>query len=271
MRYIFFGTPEVASATLKKLIESGYSPVLVVTNPDRPKGRGQKLSPSPVKELAEANDLPVVTPESVKDEEFIEKIKSAQADLAIVVAYGKILPSNLIDIFPQGIINVHYSLLPKHRGATPLEAALLNNDEATGVTIQKMSVEMDAGDIIASSPFPIGPTDTASSLRPKLISLGADLLIKVLPDYLDGKIKLKPQDHSLATFAVKRTKADGELDLSQPGINNWQKYRAFDDTIGTYFFKDGKRYKVTKARFLNGEFLVDRVIPEGKTEMEYLA
>lgn len=269
MKFIFFGTPEVASLTLKSLIEKDYVPSLVVTNPDRPRGRGQTLAPSPVKELALENNLSVITPESLKDQEVLEAMKAIGADFAIVVAYGKILPLNLIEIFPHGVINVHYSLLPKYRGATPLETALQNMDQETGVTLQRMVYELDAGDVIASKTIAINHDDTALSLRPRLISLGSELLLKTLPAYLAGEIELQPQDHSLATRAEKRTKADGELNLEESGLDNWRKYRAFNDTIGTYFFKDGKRFKVTKARFDNDEFIIERVIPEGKSEIEY--
>ncbi len=269
MKFIYFGTPEVASATLTYLKGNGYTPSLVITNPDRPRGRGQQMTPSPVKELAESLNIPFLTPESLKDQEVVNTIKSVGADLAIVVAYGKIIPAELIALFPKGVINVHYSLLPKYRGATPLEASLQNEDKETGVTLQRMVYELDAGDIIAAESIDIDPSDTAASLRPRLIELGAKLLIENLPAYLADKLELHPQNNALVTFASKRNKTDGELDLADSSSNNWRKYRAFDDTIGTYFFNDGKRYKITKAHFANGEFVIDRVIPEGKSEIDY--
>jgi len=269
MRFVFFGTPNVASETLAQLLGNNLIPSLVVTNPDRPRGRGQQLSPSPVKELALLHNLPVVTPNRI-DEEALANIKEVGADFAVVVAYGKIFPEELIEMFPQGVVNVHYSLLPKYRGAAPLEAALLNNDKETGVTLQKMVRELDAGDVIASLIIPIKPDDTARSLRPRMITLGAELLMSNLTPYLSGELKPIPQEAELVTFAPKRTKADGELDLSLSGQENWLKFRAFNDSIGTFFFKDGKRYKVTAAHLNeNGEFIIERVIPEGKKEMEY--
>ncbi|OGG86045.1 methionyl-tRNA formyltransferase [Candidatus Kaiserbacteria bacterium RIFOXYB1_FULL_46_14] len=271
MKFVFFGTPNVASETLAHLIKSGFVPSLVVTNPDRPRGRGQLLTASPVKELALAHNLPVITPERL-DEEVLKSIVSAGADSAVVVAYGKIFSDELIAVFPKGVINVHYSLLPKYRGAAPLEAALLNNEKETGVTLQKMVRELDAGDIVASVTVPIEPSDTAHSLRPRLIREGAELLVSNLPGYFGGVIVVRPQDASLATFAPKFSKADGELDLTLPGSKNWNKYRAFDDSIGTYFFKDSKRFKITAAHLdEHGEFVIDRVIPEGKKETDYQA
>lgn len=271
MKFVFFGTPNVASETLARLIESGFVPSLVVTNPDRPRGRGQQLSASPVKELALAHNLPVITPERL-DAEVLKSIESVGADSAVVVAYGKIFSDELINLFPKGVINVHYSLLPKYRGAAPLEAALLNNDKETGVTLQKMVRELDAGDIVAAVTVSIEPSDTARSLRPRLISEGAELLVSNLPGYFGGEIVVHPQDVNLVTFAPKYNKADGELDLSLLGLNSWSKFRAFNDSIGTYFFKDGKRFKITAAHLgEHGEFVIDRVIPEGKKEIEYQA
>ncbi|OGG41949.1 methionyl-tRNA formyltransferase [Candidatus Kaiserbacteria bacterium RIFCSPHIGHO2_01_FULL_46_22] len=269
MKFVFFGTPNVASETLAHLLKNNLIPSLVVTNPDRPRGRGQQLSSSPVKELALAHHLPVITPDRL-DEEFLATVKAVDADYAVVVAYGKIFSEELINLFPKGVVNVHYSLLPKYRGAAPLEAALLNDDEETGVTLQKMTKELDAGDIIAAISMPIKSDDTALSLRPQMITLGAELLVSSLLRYFGGELETYPQDHTSATFAPKRSKADGELDLSLSGQENWRKFRAFNDSIGTYFFKDGKRYKVTSAHLNeNGQFIIERVIPEGKNEMEY--
>lgn len=270
MKFVFFGTPEVASRTLEYLIKNNWVPNLVVTNPDRPSGRGQQLVASPTKIFASENNIPVLDPEKLDDEAY-EALKEVNADLAIVVAYGKIIPERFINLFPKGVINVHYSLLPKYRGATPLETALQNNDTETGVSLQKMVFELDAGDIIAYEVVPIKQEDTALSLRPRLIELGAKLLVDKLPAYLADEIELQPQDSSQVTYAPKRTKADGELNLDLPGPQNWSKFRAFNDTIGTYFFKDSKRYKVTAARLDGEQFIVERVIPEGRPEMEYKA
>ena len=277
--FVYFGTPDVARETLERLLDAGFTPALVVTSPDAPKGRGLALTPSPVKELALERGIPVITPDKL-DDAAIAAIAAHSARYGICVAYGKIFPEALISAFPQGVINVHYSLLPKYRGATPMETALLAGDTTTGVTIQKMVKEMDAGDIIAQRETPIGERETAKELRPRLIALGAELLVEALPAFERGEIEPVPQDHSKATRAYKIKKADGELDLAAPAQENWHKYRAYADTIGTYFFsaKGGPasggenkkiRMKITSAEFASGKFRVLRVIPEGKAERDY--
>ncbi|MFZ2500510.1 MAG: methionyl-tRNA formyltransferase [Minisyncoccia bacterium] len=267
-KFVYFGTPTVASDTLATLIEHGFIPSLVVTSPDAPKGRGLVLTPSPTKTLALANSIPVFTPEKL-DAESIATIHAITSDYALVVAYGKIFPEELIAAFPLGVLNVHYSLLPKYRGATPLETALLMGETETGVTIQKMVKALDAGDIIVQESISITPHETARELRPRLIELGARLLVDTLPAFERGEMVSTPQDDSLATRARKITKEDGLLDLNASAIENWNKYRAYADSIGTYFFEDGKRMKITNAEFTKGEFCVLRVIPEGKKETIY--
>jgi len=269
-KFVFFGTPGVASDTLALLIEHGFTPVLVVTALDAPRGRGLVMTPSPTKTLALANDIPVITPEKL-DAETIAAIRAYECDYALVVAYGKIFTEELIAAFPKGVLNVHYSLLPKYRGATPLESALLAGENEIGVTIQKMTKELDAGDIIAQESIPIAPNETARELRPRLIEMGAHLLVENLPVYLAGDIMPVQQSASQATFAHKLKKEDGLLDLNTIAEENWNKYRAYADSIGTYFVKDGKRMKITSAEFAKGEFRVLRVIPEGKNEMAYNA
>jgi methionyl-tRNA formyltransferase len=273
--FIFFGTPRVASETLATLVEHSFMPTIVVTSPDSPKGRGLELTPSPTKVFALKHNIPCITPERL-DFDTITTIQEKKCAYAIVVAYGKIFPEDLISSFPKGVLNVHYSLLPKYRGATPLEAALLAGDDETGVTIQKMVKALDAGDIIAQERVAIGETDTANELRPKLIALGASLLTRTLPAYLRGDITPITQDHTLASHAGKLKKEDGLLDLPanqqaslQQHRENWNKYRAYADTIGTYFFENGKRMKITSASLQNGAFCIQRAIPEGKPERQY--
>src|ERR1035437_647959 len=178
--FIYFGTPNVASDTLVYLIEHGFVPALVVTSPDAPRGRGLVLTPSPTKTLALAHHIPVLTPEKL-DADAMTAIRSYECNYGICVAYGKIFPEELIASFPKGVLNVHYFLLPKYRGATPLETALLSGESETGVTIQKMGRELDAGAIIAQEATEIAQDETARELRPRLISLGAELLVATLP------------------------------------------------------------------------------------------
>lgn len=267
-KFAYFGTPQVASETLAYLLAHGFVPAVVVTSPDAPRGRGLVLTPSPTKELALQEGIPVLAPEKL-DADALAAIAAYECEYAVVVAYGKLFPEELIRAFPKGVLNVHYSLLPKYRGATPLETALLMGERETGVTIQKMAKEMDAGDIVAQEATAVGGTETARELRPRLIELGAHLLADTLPAFLSGAITPIPQDASLATRAYKIKKEDGLLDLSAPAETNWNKYRAYADSIGTYFFEDGKRMKITAASYENGTFAVERVIPEGKREMDY--
>lgn len=272
--FVYFGTPYVARDTLAALLAAGYRPALVVTSPDRPRGRGLTLTPSETKELARTEEIPVLTPEKITPD-VVEEIQSYGAGYALVVAYGKILPQALIDAFPKGALNVHYSLLPKYRGASPVEAALLNGETVTGVTIQQMVYELDAGDVLASREVPIDPLDTTKELRPRLIKAGSELLLEVLPSFEDSTITPVPQDPSKATHSGKIKKEEGLLDLSGDPELNWRKYRAYAESPGTYFFehRDGRdiRMKITKARLENGAFVIERVIPEGKKETVYEA
>jgi len=267
-RFAYFGTPSVASDTLAKLMANNFIPSVVVTSPDAPRDRGLVLAPSETKKLAVSHGVPVLTPFAL-DDEALAAIRAYDCEYAIVVAYGKIFPKTLIDAFPNGVINVHYSLLPKYRGSTPLESALLAGDSVTGVTIQKMSLEIDAGAILAQKEALIAPTDTARELRPRLIELGAQLLVDTLPSFLSGDIMPIVQDDSQATHSYKIKKEDGLLDLDAPAKENWNKYRAYADSIGTYFFEKGKRFKITSASLKKGQFIVERVIPDGKKEQAY--
>lgn len=268
LRFVYFGTPTVASDTLEILIARGFMPKVVITSPDAPRGRGLELAPSETKTCAIAHDIEVLTP-AILDAETIRQIRSYGCDYAICVAYGKIFPEELIAAFPKGVLNVHYSLLPKYRGATPLEGALLSGEEMTGVTVQKMVRELDAGDILAQRSTPIGAEETARELRPRLIELGAELLALTLPAFEQGGIIPVPQDTSLASRSGKFKKEDGLLDLTAPAHLNWNKYRAYADSIGTYFFENDKRMKITKASLVQGKFIVERVIPEGRSETAY--
>lgn len=266
--FVYFGTPQVASDTLELLIERGFVPSLVITSPDAPRGRGLALTPSETKTCALAHNIPVLTPEKL-DVGTIAAIGALENDYAIVVAYGKIFPEALINAFSKGVLNVHYSLLPKYRGATPLEAVLRAGERETGVTIQKMARELDAGDILVQKAVTIAPGETACELRPRLIKFGAALLADTLPAYLEGNIVPVPQDASHASHSGKLKKEDGLLALDAPAEGNWNTYRAYADSIGTYFFENGKRMKITSATFKNGTFVVERVIPEGKRETTY--
>jgi len=271
-KFAFLGTPFVASQTLDILASHGYVPSIIITSPDRPAGRGLKITPSPVSVWAEKNNIPCLKPEKIKDE-FITEIEKLNLDLSIVVAYGKILPEALINIPTLGTINIHYSLLPKWRGASPLEAALLNGDDNTGVSIQQMAYKLDSGPILAEKEVPIDINETKDELKNNLIILGGNLLCEILPEIINGKTSQKIQDESKATYCSKINKEDGEIDINGNPKDNYNKYRAFYGWPGVYFFTtkhDKKiRVKIKEAIFENNLFVIKRVTPEGKKEVSY--
>lgn len=273
-KFAFFGTPYVARDTLAILADRGFVPAVVITSPDAPKGRGMQLSPCETKEWAVAHELPVLTPVKLSTA-FAESLSAYGCQYAIVVAYGKILPKSLIESFPKGVLNIHYSLLPKYRGASPVECALLHGDAVTGVTIQRMVYELDAGDILAQEDVAIDPDETTRELRPRLVSEGAELLVRTLPSFVSGTASFTPQDESRASRCGKIDKKEGELRFPGPALENWNKYRAYAESPGTYFFmeRDGTpfRVKVVTAEYRHGQFTPLRVVPEGKKETDYRA
>jgi methionyl-tRNA formyltransferase len=268
LNFVFFGTPDVASETLEILKANGYLPSLIVTTPDKPQGRKMVVTPPPVKAWAQKNNIPYLQPEKITPD-FIEEFKKLNTDLSIVVAYGKILPEELIKIPRLGTINIHYSLLPKYRGASPVEACLLNGDTETGVSIQQMAFKLDSGDIIVEEKLNIDINDIKNTLREKLIKIGGDLLCKIIPDIFNQNLNPIAQDESRATFCKKIKKEDGEIDPNGNALGNWNKYRAFFGWPGVFFFINGKRIKITKARYENDSFVIERVIPEGKKEIDF--
>lgn len=266
--FVFFGTPHVASDTLEILFSHGIVPSVIVTAPDRPSGRGMKITATPVKEWALAHTIPVLQPERI-DADFTSKLETVSCKLAVVVAYGKILPKDFIESFSLGVLNIHYSLLPKYRGASPVESALLHGDTETGVTIQKMVYALDAGDIVRMDTVSILPTDNTTTLRARLIRIGADILAETLPDYAQGAIVPLPQDHSQATRCGKMKKEDGDITHETDDRVKWNKYRAYCEWPRTYFFRDGKRVIISDATYEDNEFVIKKVIPEGKKEVDY--
>lgn len=273
IKFIFFGTPQVASDTLEILKQGGLLPCLVITSTDKPVGRKMIVTPSPVKTWAIKNNIPFLQPEKI-DDNFLDQISKLNADLFLVVAYGKILPEKLINIPSFGTINIHYSLLPKYRGASPVESALLNGEKTTGVSIQKMVYELDSGPIIANRSIDISIEDNKNTILNKLIRIGGELFLEILPDFLNNKLELSQQKTQDATYCYKIKKEDGEIKLDGCDLNNYNKYRAFYGWPGVFFFKeiDGKktRFKITKARLENNKFVIQKVVPEGKKEIDYL-
>lgn len=284
LKFIFFGTPDVASKTLEILKDKGYIPEVIVTSPDKKSGRGLQMHETPVALWAKENNIKCLKPEKI-NEEFIEElfphielVNNHKFDmwptLSIVVAYGKILPEILIKKPELGTLNIHYSLLPLYRGASPLEAALLNGDEVTGVSIQQMQYKLDSGPIMAEEKLEISINDTKEEIREDLIRLGANVLSDIIPKIINKEITPKMQDETRASFCTKIKKEDGEIDIIGGNPReNWNKYRAFYGWPGVFFFvnKGGKklRIKISHTIYENNLFKIRKVIPEGKKEISY--
>jgi methionyl-tRNA formyltransferase len=270
----FFGTPDRAVIVLDALKAAGIFPSLIVTQPDRPQGRKLVMTPPPAKVWADKEKIKTLQPEDPQDKDFLKTLQDGDFDTFIVVAYGKILKKGLLNIPKRTAINLHASLLPRLRGSSPIETALLTDERNTGVSIIVMDELMDHGPILAQKavdlvewPLP------ADKLAQILVSEGAQLIIDILPDYLAGTVAAVEQDHSKATVAKKISKADGEIDLGADGYQNWLKFNAYLGWPTSYFFteKDGKKTRVviTDAAYENGAFVIKKVIPEGKKEMPW--
>jgi methionyl-tRNA formyltransferase len=235
LRIVFMGTAELACASLRALLASAqFEVAAAVTQPDRPKGRELKPQPSPVKKVAVEAGLSVLQPERARDAGFISSVAALTPDLIVVAAYGQLLPPSILELPKFGCVNVHTSLLPKYRGAAPIQWAILNDEKETGVTIMKMSAGLDTGDILTQKATAIGPEETAAQLHDRLAVLGAELLVGTLPAYSDGAIHPIPQDNAAATHARKITREDGRIDWSQTATVLRNRIRAFTPWPGTY-------------------------------------
>ena len=243
------GTPEFALPTLEGLAAQ-YSIVGVVTQPDRPAGRGRHLVVSPVKELALAEGIPLFQPEKLRRVEAVEQIRVWAPDLIVVAAYGQILPPSVLEIPRFGVLNVHASLLPRWRGAAPIQAAILAGDAVTGVTIMKMDEGLDTGPILAMQEVGIGPEENAGELEDRLAVVGAVLLINVLPDYLSGRWRPRSQPTEGVTVARQIPKDAARIDWTRPAAELFNHVRAFAPAPGAYTIWDGTRLKVLKARVI---------------------
>ena len=228
MRIVFAGTPEFAVPPLRALLDSPHEICGVYTQPDRPAGRGRKLTPSPVKVLAQESGLTVFQPETLKDETAQAQLRNLKPDLMVVVAYGLLLPRAVIDIPPLGCINIHASLLPRWRGAAPIQRSILAGDSETGVTIMYIEPRLDAGPMLLKKACPIGPDDTAGDLHDRLSRIGAKALLESLPSIAAGTAKPEIQDESLVTHAAKINKDDAQLDWSRPAAELQCQVRAFN-------------------------------------------
>ena len=253
LRIVFMGTPDFAVPTLRAIHDSGHTVVAVVTQPDRPKGRGRKLTPPPVKKAALDYDVPILQPETVRTDKFHTQLADLKPDLFVVVAFGQILPQSLLDIPSKGAINVHASLLPRHRGAAPIQWAIIKGDAQTGVTTMMMDKGMDTGDILLMRKTAIESDDTAASLHDRLSLMGARLLIDTLNELQGGTLTPTPQAHDQATYASMLKKKDGEIDWSLPAEQIERLIRGLTPWPGAYTFSDGVRLKIFKASVLDRE------------------
>jgi len=229
------GTAELSCASLDKLArDEKYSVAAVVTQPDKPRGRDLKLQPSPVKSLALKLNLPVLQPGRARDEQFIGELRALKPDLIVVVAYGHILPPAILELPKFGCLNVHTSLLPKYRGAAPIQWAIANGETETGVTVMKMDAGLDTGPIISQRRTTILPEDDSAMLHDRLADLGAELLVETVPDYVAGRIQPQPQPAEGASYAPKIKKEDGRIDWKLPAKTIWNRLRAFTPWPGAF-------------------------------------
>ena len=247
MKIVFMGTPIHAARCLQALIDAEEQVIEVITQPDRPKGRYLHPYPSPVKELAQKYKVPVETPEKVKDQIFIDKIRALAPDLIVVVAYGKILPKELLNIPKYGAINVHASLLPKYRGAAPIQWAILKGETETGITVMQVSETLDTGDIILQDKVAIAPDDTAETLLNKVFEVGAQTLLKAIAEIKNGTAKKIQQKDAEATYAPLITKESGEIDWKKSATEINNRARALIPWPTAHTFYKGKMLKILKA------------------------
>ncbi|MCL2459081.1 MAG: methionyl-tRNA formyltransferase [Desulfobulbus sp.] len=243
LRIVFMGTPDFAAPSLQALLDGPEEVVAVVCQPDRERGRGKKVSPPPVKVLAERHRIPVLQPASVRTASFLEEMRSLAPDLLVVVAYGRILPQALLDLPPLGAINVHGSLLPKYRGAAPIQWAVINGETETGITIMQMDAGLDTGDILLTVAVPIGRQETAGELFGRLASLGGEMLGDAIVRLKEGGLAAQPQAHDLASHAPMLKKEMGHLDWTLPASRLHDLIRGLDPWPSAYGFIDGKRFR----------------------------
>ncbi len=289
-RIVFMGTPDFALPSLKALI-THHDVVGVVTQPDRPVGRKGVLTPPPVKLLALQHGIPVIQPEKVRQPDAVAWLEAARADAFVVAAFGQLLPQRILDIPAKGCLNVHGSLLPRWRGAAPIQAAIRAGDAETGITLMLMDAGLDTGPMLAKRSIPINRTDTAETLYPILAQLGADLLVETLPAYLAGELFPQPQNEDEVTYAPQISKQDGLINWQEPAIVIERLVRAYTPWPSTYTTWEGRQLKITDAAAKDGHaaqgtvvrsaneigvgcgegiLILNEVQPEGKKPMKAL-
>ncbi len=295
MKTIFMGTPDFAARALEAIIKKGHEVVAVYTQPDKPKGRSKKLIPSEVKVMAEKYDIPVYQPVKLREAENVEKIKEIDPEIIVVAAYGQILPLSILEIPKYGCINIHASLLPKYRGAAPIERCIIDGEEKTGVTTMYMAEGLDTGDMIESVETPITAEDTGLSLTERLSDMGAELIISTMEKLEGGTAKRTPQDDSKSNYAKMLDKAMGQLDFNKTAVELERLIRGLIPWPCCYTTIEGKSAKILKAEVVCGDsnaacgeiievtkkyFVINckegalkvlRITPEGKKEMDTAA
>jgi len=271
MTIVFMGTPEFSVPTLQILLEHNYAVRAVVTQPDRPKGRGQKVVPSPVKILAERYEIQVLQPQRVRVPEVQHKLREIAPDVIVVVAYGQILPESLLHIPKFGCINVHASLLPKYRGAAPIQWAILQGETETGITTMLMDQGMDTGDLLLQKNVAIDKEDTAGTLHDKLSQIGAELLLQTLQHAAKGTITLIPQNHDAATYAPLLKKEDGHINWQEPAARIYDKVRGLFPWPGAYTHFQGRTVKLLKVKVTQGHRTDSSLIPGTVVALDNMA
>ncbi|MCP3163045.1 methionyl-tRNA formyltransferase [Myxococcus qinghaiensis] len=266
-RIIFMGTPDFAVSSLEACFDLGEV-VAVVTQPDKPKGRGNTLTAPPVKELALARGVPVFQPVKLRTPPFAEELRRFEPDVCVVTAYGRILPKDLLDLPKKGCVNVHGSLLPRFRGAAPIQWSIAYGDTETGVTLMVMDEGLDTGPMLAMKRLPIGPEDTSATMYPKLAALGGELLRESLPAYLSGELKPVPQPSEGMVLAPIIEKDEGKLDFNRPAVALERRLRAFTPWPGAFTTLGGKLVKVHRVRVAEGQGTPGTVLAAGPEGLE---
>lgn len=260
MRIMFMGTPEISALSLSALLDAGHTVCAVVTGEDKPRGRGNVMTPTPTKRVAEERGIPVYTPKTLRDDAFASLLSQINPDLICVVAYGKILPENVIKYPRLGCINLHVSLLPKYRGAAPMQRAVMDGESETGVTVMYMDVGLDTGDIIASEKFPIGEEDDFEYVHDTSVRIGSRLLSDTLYDIEAGRAVRTPQDDSLATYAKKVEKEDCLVDFTLDCKVVSARIRGVTPIPGAFTYLNGKMLKIAKVKAVEGNGTSGEVI-----------
>jgi methionyl-tRNA formyltransferase len=260
---VFAGTPRFAVPTLETLVERGFDVPLVITQPDRQSGRGMELTASPVKQSSLRLGIPVAQPPTIKSNEtFRTQLTELKPDAIVVVGYGRIIPQWMIDLPRLGNLNVHASLLPKYRGAAPIQWAIARGEEMTGVTTMRIDAGLDTGDILRQTELPIGLEDTAVTIAPRLAAMGAELIVDTLNQLCAGTLHARPQDHTVATLAPILTKEDGRVDFHRSATENWNRLRGFQPWPGAFTSFRGKNVQILSVK------PIERTLPPGSLKVE---